>query len=58
MKRIKVLPEYVDNKIETLLVNIFANPDFYISDTTVVSNLIVNHLIIYSNLPNTRDCTW
>ncbi|THY25465.1 hypothetical protein D6D01_05051 [Aureobasidium pullulans] len=54
MKRIKVLPEYVDDNTETL-VDIFTKPEFCISDIcklrrveiTDVPNLIVNYLMIY-----------
>ncbi|TIA34028.1 hypothetical protein D6C78_07143 [Aureobasidium pullulans] len=62
MKRVKVLPDYVDDNTETLI-DILTNPDFCISDIcklrrveiTNVPNLIVNYLMVYSNSPDARD---
>ncbi|THW39336.1 DASH complex, subunit Spc34 [Aureobasidium pullulans] len=62
MKRVKVLPDYVDDNTETL-VDILTNPDFCISDIcklrrveiTDVPNLIVNYLMVYSDFPDARD---
>ncbi|CAD0030461.1 unnamed protein product [Aureobasidium pullulans] len=62
MKRLKVLPDYVDDNTETLI-DILTNPDFCISDIcklrrveiTDVPNLIVNYLMVYSDFPDARD---
>ncbi|THY61846.1 hypothetical protein D6C98_01793 [Aureobasidium pullulans] len=62
MKRVKVLPDYVDDNTETL-VDILTNPDFCISDIrklrrveiTDDPNLIVNYLMVYSDFPDARD---
>ncbi|THZ83828.1 hypothetical protein D6C84_04631 [Aureobasidium pullulans] len=56
MKRIKVLPDYVDDNTETL-VDILTNPDFCISDICKLRgvNLIVNYLMVYSDFPDARD---
>ncbi|THY98056.1 hypothetical protein D6C95_04813 [Aureobasidium pullulans] len=62
IKRVKVLPDYVDDNTE-ILVDVLTNPDFCISDIcklrrveiTDVPNLIVNYLMVYSNFPDARD---
>ncbi|THZ26987.1 DASH complex, subunit Spc34 [Aureobasidium pullulans] len=62
MKRVKVLPDYVDDNTETLI-DILTNPDFCISDIcklrrveiTDVPNLIVNYLMVFSDFPDARD---